>query len=208
MSYRYIVVPLAPRAAPTSTRPVFSASKRLSLSTSRLSLSWVSNQAVRNAREDHARLEEQQTLDVERPLVVQQPLRPAEDQLRHDHDGDRLRIRGDLVQGTEQRIPDVTEGRLFDLERDAHAARRPLRAQTLGLVVLEREEERLCVLEPEGRGVVHRAHRRGVRARNEQSTYRPLRQRQVAVLGQDGNVGDDDSRLPQQPELERQLRAA
>src|SRR5690349_16853779 len=30
-------------------------------------------EAVRHAREDHARLEEQEALDVERPLVVQQP---------------------------------------------------------------------------------------------------------------------------------------
>ncbi len=57
-----------------------------------------SEQLVRNAREDHARLEQEDPLDVQRALVVQHSVDAADDELRHDDDGDRLRVGGDLSQ--------------------------------------------------------------------------------------------------------------
>jgi hypothetical protein len=55
-------------------------------------------ESVRDACEDHARFEEEQPLDVERPLVVQQALRAADDELGHDHHRDRVRIGSDATQ--------------------------------------------------------------------------------------------------------------
>jgi hypothetical protein len=57
-----------------------------------------SEQLVGNAREDHARLEQEDPLDVERALVVQHPVDTADDELGHDDDGDRLRVGSDLSQ--------------------------------------------------------------------------------------------------------------
>ena len=52
----------------------------------------VSAEPVRHARQDHPRLEQQESLDVQRALVVQEALRAAEDELRHHDHGDRVRI--------------------------------------------------------------------------------------------------------------------
>jgi hypothetical protein len=47
---------------------------------------------VGNAGEDDPWLEEEQPLDVKGALVVEKALRSAEDQLRHDHDCDRVGV--------------------------------------------------------------------------------------------------------------------
>jgi hypothetical protein len=53
---------------------------------------------------------------------VQQPGRAVEDELRHEDDRDRIRIGGDAAQVAEERVAEVAERRLLDLERDLHAA--------------------------------------------------------------------------------------
>ena len=52
----------------------------------------VSAEPVRHARQNHPRLEQQESLDVQRALVVQEALRAAEDEFRHHDHGDRVRI--------------------------------------------------------------------------------------------------------------------
>jgi hypothetical protein len=57
-----------------------------------------SEQLVRNAGEDHARLEQEDPLDVQRALMVKHPIDTADDELRHDDHRDRLGVGGDLSQ--------------------------------------------------------------------------------------------------------------
>src|SRR5438093_1064903 len=85
-------------------------------------------QPVGNGRENHARLEQQQSLDVERALVVQQPAPAAEDQLGHDYDRDGVRLRRDRSEVAEQRLADVAERRLVDLQLGRDSAFPPLAA--------------------------------------------------------------------------------
>src|SRR5436305_1037711 len=104
----YMAIAVEPTLAATSTRPVFPAVKTLTRSGEfcvlkpsdvaryhrdahgaeragvgqlKPSLCQVLTEAVRHGREDHPRLEQEQPLDVQRALVVQEPLRAAEDQL-------------------------------------------------------------------------------------------------------------------------------
>ena len=79
----------------------------------------LSAQLVGDAGEDHARLEEEQPFDVERPLVVQQPAPAGDDQLGHDHRHDGLPVGCELAQVGAQRVAEVAERRLDDLERHA-----------------------------------------------------------------------------------------
>jgi hypothetical protein len=57
-----------------------------------------SEQLVGNAGEDHARLEQEDPLDVQRALVVEHSVDTTDDELRHDDDSDRLGIGSDLSQ--------------------------------------------------------------------------------------------------------------
>ena len=74
-------------------------------------------QLVRNAREDHVRLEQQPSLDVQRPLVVQQARPAADDDLRQHDIDDQLGVRGQLADVGEERCADVAIRRLAQIER-------------------------------------------------------------------------------------------
>ena len=85
--------------------------------------------------------------------------------------------------------------------RSRHSLPHPRR-----LLRVEREEDRLRVLEAERARVVHRAHRRGMRAGDEDPADRALRQRRVCAARRARDVRDDDAGLRQQPQLERELQ--
>src|SRR6266568_8201229 len=120
-------------------------------------------QSVRDAGQDDSWLEEEQALDVEGALVVEQPLWAAEDELGHDHHRDGVRIRRDLAEIANEWVAHVPEVRLLYLQRQRHAEIRPPLTQTVGLLEVEREEDRPRVLHTERPGVVDGAHRRCVR---------------------------------------------
>ena len=90
---------------------------------------------------------------------MQQPLRPAEDQLGHDDDGDRVRVGRDPPDVPEERVTEVAEVRLLDVERDSHRPELPFGTHPVDLVRVEREEERLRIGQAQRAGVVHRPHR-------------------------------------------------
>ena len=120
-------------------------------------------EAVGNAREDHARLEEQQPLDVERALVVEERGQPAEDELGHDHDGDRVGVGGELAQvarGADRR----GRGRAPPRSRAGSACSLP--AQSLpsrSASSASKAKKTACVsASPSVAGVVDGAHRRRV----------------------------------------------
>ena len=63
------------------------------------------------------RLEQQPSLDVQRPLVVQQARPAADDDLGQDDVDDQLGIRRQLANVGEQRRADVAIRRLAQIER-------------------------------------------------------------------------------------------
>ncbi len=138
-------------------------------------------EAVGDAREDHARLEEEQPLDVERALVVERARETAEDELRHDHDGDGVGICGDLAEVRDERIADVPEGASSTSSGTGIGPVDPVAPQLLGLLGVEREEHCARVLDPERRRVVGSAHRRRVRSGDEDPADGALRQLVIAV---------------------------
>ena len=113
----------------------------------------------------------------------------------------------DLADVCEERIADVPERRFLDLERHRHLALLPGGAKVRGLVRVEGEEERAGVLDAERGGVVGRAHRRCVRARDEDAADGAPRDPGGLVVREDRHVGDHHAGLSQEAELERELRA-
>ena len=72
----------------------------------------------------------------------------------------------------QERIADVAERRLLDLERQPHRLSEPVVPEAVRLVGVEREEERPRIVEAERAGVVHGAHRRGMRTGHEHAAHR------------------------------------
>src|SRR5207247_8246079 len=135
----------------------------------------LARQLVGNARQNHARLEQEDTLEVERALVVEQLPRPVQDQLRHHDDRDLVGVARDLAQVGEERLAEVAERRLADLAREIDLLPLPLAAERARLLGIEREEDRAGVVEAEGPDVVQRAERGAVDTRHEDAADRALR---------------------------------
>ena len=64
-------------------------------------------------------LEEQEPLDVERPLIVEQPGRAADDHLRHDDVDHGVGIGGQLTDVRPERRADVAIGRVAQVQAAA-----------------------------------------------------------------------------------------
>ena len=150
------------------------------------------------------RLEHQQALDVQRPLIVEQAARPADDELRQHHDHLGPAVIGELVDVSAERRADVAVRRTDDLERNPRLPPRPLVPHRLPLVVAEREMDRLRVVDSERARIVHRPHRRGIHRGDEHADDGVLRRRLVRA-GERRHVGDDDARLCEQAPLEQCL---
>src|SRR6478752_10390763 len=71
-----------------------------------------------------------------------------DDELGHDDDGNGL-LRGDLPQVAAERVTEVAEGSLDDVERKPHAETVPVLAHSARLVGVEGEEDATDVVELE-----------------------------------------------------------
>ena len=89
------------------------------------------------------------------------------------------RVGGERAQVREQRVAEVAERRLDDLERQADSRALPVARIARASAVVEREEDGAGVVEPERPRVVQRAERRGVHARDED-------RRQTSAVGSVG----------------------
>ena len=95
-------------------------------------------------------------------------------------------------------------GRLVDLERHARAVTGPLLADPARLLAAEGEVDGAHVGDAERARVVHGAHRRRVDAGDEDAGDQPLR-RGGRPAAHRRHVRDDDARLGEQAELQREL---
>ena len=91
---------------------------------------------VRDARENDARLEQEQSLQVERALVVEEAVGAAHDELRHDDVDHGRGVGGAPPQVGEQRIAEIAVRRLDDLERDVEREPLPAEFQILRISLL------------------------------------------------------------------------
>ena len=166
-------------------------------------------EAVGDAGEDHARLEEEQPLDVERALVVEQRAPAAEDELRHDHDRDRVRVGGEPAQVGEERVAEVAEGRLLDLERDGASpcASHSRRSRSASSASNAKKTARVSA-SPSVARVVDRTHRGGVDAGDEDAAdARAAAARSVPPLRAAGTSVTTTPGSLQQAQLQRERRA-
>ena len=152
------------------------------------------------------RLEQQQPLDIERPLVVQQPLRPAEDELRHDHDGDRVGVDSDRCGG---RRAAGRRGRGNEPPRSravpaSAAASTRCRCAPPRRCRMRRRAQSCprCPASPRSSRPASRRRGRPIRARGRWS----VREGAIPASRSDHrHVGHHDAGLLQQPDLEREL---
>ena len=84
-------------------------------------------------------LEQEDALDVQRPLVVEDPRPASDDHLGHDHVDHGVRVGSELSQVGPERRPDITVGRVTQVERDRLARSVPLGAERRGFRLVERE---------------------------------------------------------------------
>ncbi len=130
---------------------------------------------------------------------MKQPVPAVDDELRHDDNGDRVR-RGDLSQVGAERVTEIAEGSLDDVERKPNAEALPVLTHPAGLVGIEREEDAADVLELERLCVGDRTERGTVDAGDEHPANRALCDRQLTR--DERHVGDHDARLLEQAQLE------
>ena len=103
-----------------------------------------------------------------------------------------------------QRVAEVAEWRLDDVERKPDPEAIPVVTHSARLVGVEGEEHRSDVVELKRLGVRDRPQRRAVDARDEDPSHRSLGDRELA--GDQRHVGDHDARLLEQAELELERR--
>ena len=151
-------------------------------------------QLERHACQDHPRLEEQQPLQVERALVVQQPVGAADDELGHYNHGDSIWVGRDGSQVCQQRRADVSERRLDDLQRQPGWEAAPIVFDRAHFVVVLGEVDRPRASDPERARVQQGPQRGSVDAGDGDHDLGPLRK--DIVLTELGDVGDGDARLP------------
>ena len=132
---------------------------------------------------------------------------PEKTRLGHHDRHEHLWVDRQIAEVAQEGVAEIAVRRFDDLERNLELGPAPLSLHPPCLTLVEREEDGARVGELERLHVVEGAQRGRLDTGDEDSTDDPVNRRQRIVRGDDRNIGDRDSRLREEPELQSERRA-